>query len=98
MLATRISPEHDKLPLRFVIDFTGDTPASLATNATVHAKVQTSHGEIRNLVVQKNDITGGWRVFFDLGGELKEDTDLRAFLLNGDKTVSETWVYRYQKP
>ena len=98
VLATRISPEHDKLPLRFVIDFTGDTPASLVTNATVQAKVQTFHGEIRNLVVQKNDITGGWRVFFDLGGELNEDTELRAFLLNGNQTISETWVYRYQKP
>ena len=86
------------MPTRFVIDFTGDTPASLATNATVQAKVQTSGGEVQNLVVQKNDITGGWRVFFDLGGELNEDTELRAFLLNGNQPISETWVYRYQRP
>jgi periplasmic glucans biosynthesis protein len=98
VLATRISPEHDKIPLRFVIDFTGDTLASLASNATVQAKVQTSRGEVRNLVVQKNDITGGWRVFFDLGGELNQDPDLSAFLLNGNQTISETWVYRYQRP
>ena len=98
VLATRISPEHDKNPPRFVIDFTGDTLASLATNAAVRAKVQTPRGEVRNLVVQKNDITGGWRVFFDLAGELNEDTDLRAFLLNGNQTISETWVYRYQRP
>jgi len=98
VLATRISPEHDKNPPRFVIDFTGDAPASLATNAAVQAKVQTSRGEVRNLVVQKNDITGGWRVFFDLGSEPNEDPELRAFLLNGNQTISETWIYRYQKP
>ena len=95
VLATHISPEHDKNPPRFVLDFTGDTMASLATNAVVQAKVQASRGEVRNLVMQRNDITGGWRVFFDLGGELNEDIELRAFLLNGNQTISETWVYRY---
>jgi glucans biosynthesis protein len=95
VLATRISPEHDKNPPRFVIDFTGNTLASLVTNAVVQAKVQTSHGEVRNLVVQANDITGGWRVFFDLGGELDVETDLRASLLKNNQTISETWVYRY---
>jgi len=95
VLATRISPEHDKFPLRFVIDFTGDTLASRSTNAVVQAKVQTSRGEVRNLVVQRNDITGDWRVVFDLGGDLHEEADVRAFLLNGDQTISETWVYPY---
>jgi glucans biosynthesis protein len=97
VLATRISPEHDKNPPRFVIDFTGGSLPSLATNATVQAKVQTSRGEVQNLVVQKNDITGGWRVFFDLGGELNEEADLRAWLLNGNQPISETWVYRYAR-
>lgn len=96
--ATRISPEHDKNPPHFVIDFTGDTPAALATHAALKAKVETSRGEIQNLVVQENDVTGGWRVFFDLAGELGEENDLRALLLKGSQAISETWVYRYQKP
>jgi glucans biosynthesis protein len=98
VVATRLSPAHDGLPPRFVIDFTGDTPASFATNAVVQAKVQTSRGEVRNLVVQDNDVTGGWRVFFDLAGELEEETDLQAWLLKGNQAISETWIYRYQKP
>jgi periplasmic glucans biosynthesis protein len=98
VLATRISPEHDKIPPHFVIDFTGDAPGSFATNATVQAKIQTSRGEIQNLVVHKNDVTGGWRVFFDLGGELGDETELRAFLLSGSAILSETWVYSYLKP
>ena len=97
VIGTRITPEHDKDPPRFVIDFTGGTVASLATNATVQAKVQASHGEVRNLVVQQNEITGGWRVFFDLGGDLNEEADLRATLLDGNRAISETWVYRYAR-
>ena len=43
-------------------------------------------------------VTGGWRVFFDLSGELNEDAELRALLLSRNQTISETWVYRYQMP
>ena len=98
--ATRISPPHDQMPPRFVIDFTGDPLGSSATPTGVEAKVQASRGEINNLVVQQNDITGGWRVFFDLIGDAGEETDLRAFLLNANshRTVSETWIYHYERP
>jgi periplasmic glucans biosynthesis protein len=96
--ATRISPMHDRRPLRFVIDFTGDTPATLATNAALQAQVRASQGELQNPVVEKNDIAGGWRLSFDLAGQLGEETELSAVLVSGDQPVSETWVYRYQKP
>src|ERR1039458_9084636 len=52
VLGTRISPGQDKNPPRFVIDFAGDTIASLATNTPVEARIQSSQGEVRNLVVQ----------------------------------------------
>ncbi len=96
--ATRIRPEHDKLPLLFVLDFNGDAPAGLMATNTLEAKVQASRGEVRNQVVQKNDLTGGWRMSFELAGDLGEEVELRAFLLSGSQTVSETWVYRYQRP
>lgn len=64
----------------------------------MQAKVQTSRGQIQHLVVQENDVLGGWRVFFDLAGELEEETDLRVWLLKGNQVISETWIYRYQKP
>ena len=97
VLGTRISPGQDKNPPRFVIDFAGDTIASLATNTPVEARIQSSQGEVRNLVVQPNDITGGWRVFFDLGGEFKADVDLHAVLFKNNQPISETWVYCYAK-
>lgn len=97
VIATRIAPEHEKDPPRFVIDFSGNGTAVLATNAPVQARVQTSRGEVQHLVVQKNEITGGWRLSFELSGDLTEEADLRATLLNGDRVISETWIYRYAR-
>jgi glucans biosynthesis protein len=95
---TRITPEHDKLPTRFVVDFTGTPVPELATNATLEAKVQTSKGEIRNLVAEPNEVTGGWRAFFDLVGVSSEPAELRMTLQASGRVLSETWVYHYQNP
>jgi len=98
VLNTRINPEHDKLPPRFVIDFTGDSLPSLAASAPVAANVQASHGEFRNVVIEKNEVTGGWRTFFDLAGAGAQPAELRLFLHSGDLVLSETWVYHYRGP
>lgn len=94
--STRIAPEHDNIPPRFVIDFKGKPV--LGTNGQVTAKVDTSRGEIRNLNVQKNEVTSDWRVFFDLLGIGNESVDLHLLLNSGDQVLSETWIYHYQSP
>jgi glucans biosynthesis protein len=96
--ATRINPEQDKNPPRFIIDFAGDTDPSLPANAPVEAKVQASHGQVRNLVTQTNEVTGGWRAFFDLAEAGSDPAELRLWLQSGNKAVSETWVYHFQNP
>jgi glucans biosynthesis protein len=98
VLATRINPPHDKAPLRFVIDFSGDPPSTLPANAAVSAKVQATQGEIRNLVVQKNEVAGGWRVFFDFVAAGNDPSELRLFLHIGGQVWSETWAYHYSNP
>ena len=90
--------EHDKNPTRFVVDFMGDSVPGLETNATVEAKVKTSKGEIRNLVTEKNEVTGGWRAFFDLVGVSSEPAELRMTLQASGRVLSETWVYHFQIP
>jgi glucans biosynthesis protein len=96
--ATRISPEHDKNPTRFVVDFMGDTVPALEANATVEAKVKTTKGEIHNLVTERNEVTGGWRAFFDLAGAGSEPAELRMTLQASGRVLSETWVYHFQTP
>ena len=94
--STRIRPENGDTPPRFVIDFAGTSPqADLNSDGAV--KVQTSRGQVKNLVIQTNDATGGWQVFFDLPGAGDKQTDLRLRLQPGGKPASETWVYNYQK-
>jgi glucans biosynthesis protein len=95
--STRIAPEHDKLPLRFVVDFTGDTLPALKTNAVVSAEAHASRGEVRNVMLEHNEITGGWRVFLDYPSQGNEDTQLRLWLRRGDQVLSERWVYDLQK-
>ena len=84
--STRIRPESgDNLP-RFVIDFAGTWPQPAEMNFPSAAKVQVSQGQVRNLVVQTNDASGGWRVFFDLAGAGDKRTEMRLRLQPGGAT------------
>jgi glucans biosynthesis protein len=96
--STRITPEHDKVPPRLVIDFADPPNSAISNHSQIEAKVQASRGEIHNLVTQTNEVTGGWRAFFDLTGAGAEPVDVRLVLQDGNQTVSETWVYHFQNP
>lgn len=78
----------------FVLDFVGpqlgDDPAAL------RADVQATKGKIRNVVLCRNQVTGGMRCSFQLFEANAEACELRALLLRGDLQVSETWVLAWQ--
>jgi glucans biosynthesis protein len=42
--------------------------------------------------VQKNPVTGGWRLVFQVRPRGSAPVDLRAFLRRGEQTLTETWV------
>lgn len=94
--ATRITPEHDKTPLRFVIDFNGDQGSALAADAAIEASVWASRGKVQNLVTEKNEVTGGWRTFFDLTGSGSDPVDLSLVLHQDNQVLSEAWRYHYE--
>ncbi|HLH52001.1 MAG TPA: glucan biosynthesis protein [Verrucomicrobiae bacterium] len=96
--ATRITPEHAKSPPHFVIDFSSTSSNSLPADAAVEVNVESSQGKVRNLVIEKNEITGGWRTFFDWADTGNKPADLRLFLHKGNQVLSETWMYHYQLP
>jgi glucans biosynthesis protein len=79
---------------RFVLDLTGD-PLKGLDAATVRADVSTNKGEVRNVVAHPNPVTGGWRLSFDLDPKKETVVELRAQLNQGDKPLSEVWVYRW---
>jgi glucans biosynthesis protein len=96
--STRIAPAHEKVPTRFVIDFIGENTNSLPADAKVETAVHASEGTIRNVVSEKNEVTGGWRAFFDLAEPGNKPVELRLFLHHGSELLSECWLYRYQSP
>ena len=69
-------------------------PGANATLATLpQAVIECHNGECVPPVVRANDVTGGYQVAFDvrLGGN---PVELRCFLSQEGKAVSETWLYR----
>jgi glucans biosynthesis protein len=95
--STRIRPETGASAPRFVIDYGGTPPHPVDLSSPGAVKVEASQGQVQNLVVQTNDGSGGWQVFFDLAGAGENRSQLRLSLQPGEEPVGETWVYDYQK-
>ncbi len=83
---------------RFVVDFTGGTLTNPNRQAKLEGKVQTSKGKLENVVIEPNPMLDGWRAFFDLIPDGDEPAELRLWLRQGDRVVSETWVYHFTRP
>jgi periplasmic glucans biosynthesis protein len=77
---------------RVVLEFGAPGP-NFPADALPEVVVECHNGECAPAVLRRNDTTGGWQVMFDvrLGSEAVE---LRSYLTQGGKPVSETWLYR----
>ena len=91
------SPE-DKDSWKFVIDFVGGPLAKMAPRFDVEPVVTTSRGKIVNAYVIKVVGTNRWRALFDVHGLGKQQTNLRCFLRDDGKALTETWLYQYYPP
>jgi len=91
--STRIDPPQNGKPPRFFVDFIGRAPVVLAPDAALTARITPSRGDVRNLVIEPNDVTGGWRAFFDLVAPGTDSVQMRGTLNLGEKALSETWLY-----
>lgn len=96
--STRINPEHEGKPPRFVIDFLPSQKTNVLKADKIEARVSASQGEIRNVVTQTNSVTGGWRLFFDHTGAKDKKASLEAALTHRGAVVSETWMYHLHEP
>jgi glucans biosynthesis protein len=52
-------------------------------------------GEAIGLVARKNEVTGGWRVLFDLRPDGDGPVELRGVLRLAGETLTETWIYQW---
>jgi glucans biosynthesis protein len=98
-LATRIggggTDVLDSSRRKFVVDFVGETLASLPPDSPLMATVTASTGDLSPPVVQHNPETGGWRLFVELNPERGRSAELRGFLYQGNDVLTETWSFEW---
>jgi glucans biosynthesis protein len=82
---------------RFVIDFSGGKLGAIPATAVLRGVVTVLNGEeaatILDQHVVKNEVTGGWRLSFQIQPKTRDPLELRAFLDQGGDTLTETWSY-----
>ncbi len=94
-VSTRIGTGDGDGVERFVVDFEGGKLTRLPANAPVRAVISVgAGGELVQHGVFKNSVTGGWRAAFQVKPPGDKALELRAFLQNGENTLTETWTYR----
>lgn len=96
VLSTLVNPPHEKVPIRFVIDFAGALPH--AVSGAPIANVQVSSGQVQNLGIERNEVIGGWRTSFNLADIGDRAVDLRLYLHHAGKRLSEAWLYHLRAP
>lgn len=96
VVATRVGAADTHSGKRkFVVDFASPTLKLMSPKAKVAADVS-AVGKVSNVVVQKNEENGTWRLSFELEPEKgKNPIELRAILKSGPDILTESWVYQW---
>jgi glucans biosynthesis protein len=94
--ATRIERRGDSW--RFVVDFHGKPLEALPPETVLQGVVTIGagtgqEGELVEQRVEKNPVTGGFRLVFRVRPSRGDPLPLRAFLQRGDGALTETWSY-----
>jgi len=81
--------------IALMVDFEGPALRKLPADAPVKADVTAdSNVQVVEANAFHNDVTGGWRLALRVKRlDDKKPGELRAFLRDGNKTLSETWSY-----
>lgn len=82
---------------KFMVEFVGPPLVNLPFGTKPEPVLWASRGKFSYIMTEAvpNDVKGHWRAQFDLTVEGKEPVEMRAFLKNGDKVLTETWLYQY---
>lgn len=85
---------------KFVIDFKGGKLKDITNLDQLVPDVSALYGHITNVVVQKNTIDDGYRLFFDYKPKDLKTDELRASLKlkneeNREEIITEVWSYQF---
>ena len=81
--------------MQYHVDFVGPPLKALSPTAKVEGIVTTdANAELLESTAYPNDVTGGYRLALRLRRlDEKKPVEIRAFLRNNGKVLSETWSY-----
>lgn len=80
---------------KFMVTFADGPIAELADDAEVKVKIEASRGEVSYVFTERVPGTRRWRAQFDLAATGPEPVEIRAFLHQGGKPLTETWLYQH---
>lgn len=80
---------------KYVLDFEGGILGDLTNKDDVKLVVTASRGTIDAIAAYRVVDTPGWRALFDFHPDGKETADLRAYLSQNGKALTETWMYQH---
>ena len=91
----RCGQSFDQKNRQFVVDFAGGAVAARGGDAAPKLDLGSDKGHVLDATLQPVPNAKAWRLSFqlDTGGE--KVVEMHARLLDGDKPLSETWVYRW---
>jgi glucans biosynthesis protein len=83
---------------KLVIDFEGGALAGLGRDSGVTPVVSVTRGRLENAAAYPVVGASSWRLMADLTITDPESADVRAFLRQGERALTETWSYQLFKP
>jgi len=80
---------------KYVIDFEGGVLGELTNDDNVKLRVSSNRGTVDAVAAYRVVDTPRWRAIFDFAPDGKEAADLRAYLDQNGKALTETWMYQH---
>jgi glucans biosynthesis protein len=82
---------------KFMVEFLGEPLTKLTAGIIPTPVLTASRGTFSNIQTEAvpDDVPGHWRTQFDLTAFGTDPVELRCFLRESDKVLSETWLYQY---
>jgi glucans biosynthesis protein len=82
---------------RIVIDFGAFDVEGVPADAWPELVMECHNGTCASAMLERNELTGGWRVVLDARPEGRDAVELRGLLAYQGRAVSETWLYRLDR-
>jgi glucans biosynthesis protein len=95
VLATRCGLAWQSTNRLFIIDFAGETLDQWKGDTPPTIDSGCSKGKLVEAIAQRLPEIKGWRVSLQLDAQNNNLVDLHVRLMDNDKPLTETWIYRW---